>query len=181
MAWIHRAAERSQDHVLGVGIYLLHDHLSSLDILLSSLFPLHSLSTWPRIVAGSLCRLNSLSVHTLFSIFRTRSKFNESTHTIMFPQLRSSVVAALVLGAIAPVAASPNCAQGQTNSTACMDACREKMGWPGYFMGTDAWGAVVVQTQSDIDAAVQEACAGVSGGAGLSNSSCVRTLIHIFI
>lgn len=92
----------------------------------------------------------------------------------MLSQLLSFVTIALAV--IAPAAASPACANGQTSSSACYEACRAKMGWPGYYMASNAWGSIVVQTTSDIEAWVQDACAAVTAAEAATNSSCVPQL-----
>ncbi|THH21481.1 hypothetical protein EW146_g94 [Bondarzewia mesenterica] len=73
---------------------------------------------------------------------------------------------AVALGIVNGVVASPACSRRSSDS--CVTACRSKLGWPGYAMGTDAWGAVAKPYSGDLNSMVQSACGeptGVSGGA----------------
>lgn len=59
--------------------------------------------------------------------------------------------------------AGPACARRNWQGVNCIEACKNRWGWPGKTMGTDSWGAVMKPGPSDISGVVAQACGSATG------------------
>jgi len=54
--------------------------------------------------------------------------------------------------------AGPACARRNWQAVNCVQACKNKWGWPGKTMGTDPWGAVMKSGPNNMNSVVTQAC-----------------------
>ncbi|KAI0053289.1 PR-1-like protein [Auriscalpium vulgare] len=78
---------------------------------------------------------------------------------------------AVAFSAVTGVFGSPSCSHGMTETEKCMTKCRTKFGWPGFAMGTDAWGAVAKPYTGDIEGMVSKACGSTTSSSSNSTDS----------
>ncbi|KAI0724475.1 CAP domain-containing protein [Cerioporus squamosus] len=72
----------------------------------------------------------------------------------------------LLLSFITSAHAGPACARRNQGTDSCIDACKQKWGWPGFVMGTDRWGSVMTVTKTnDMGAVITQACRVRTSGA----------------
>ena len=65
----------------------------------------------------------------------------------------------LLLSFITSAHAGPACARRNQGTDSCIEACKQKWGWPGFVMGTDPWGSVMTVTKTnDMGAVITQAC-----------------------
>jgi len=71
-----------------------------------------------------------------------------------------SFIAAIIISFILlPSAlAGPACARRNWQGVNCIQACKNRWGWPGKIMGTDPWGAVMKPGLNDMSSVVAQAC-----------------------
>ncbi|RDX55942.1 PR-1-like protein [Lentinus brumalis] len=72
----------------------------------------------------------------------------------------------LLLSFITSAHAGPACARRNQGADSCIEACKQKWGWPGFAMGTDRWGSVMTLTKTnDMGAVITQACRARTSGA----------------